>query len=55
MLNGNSFHSFGAAQVIERSPSVALDLKRGQLIKTLSLEFLRLYLGGSLREMRDDK
>ena len=29
MSNGNAFHSFGAAQVKERSPSVALDLKRG--------------------------
>ena len=29
MSNGNAFHSFGAAQVRERSPSVALDLKRG--------------------------
>ena len=27
--NGNAFQSFGAAQGKERSPSVALDLKRG--------------------------
>ena len=55
MPNGNAFHSFGAAQGKERSPSVALDLKPGQLSKRLSLEFLRLYSDGSLREMRDDK
>ena len=36
--NGNAFHSFGAAQVKERSPSVSLDLKRGQLSKRLSLD-----------------
>ena len=53
--NGSAFQSFGAAQVKERSPSVALDLKRGQLSKSFSLEFLRLYLDGSLREIRDDK
>ena len=29
MSNGNTFHSFGAAQVKEWSPSVALDLKCG--------------------------
>ena len=29
MSNGNAFHGFGAAQVKEQSPSVALDLKRG--------------------------
>ena len=29
MSNGNAFHSFGAAQVKERSPSIALHLKRG--------------------------
>ena len=29
LSNGNAFHSFGAAQLKERSPSVALDLKRG--------------------------
>ena len=28
MSNGNAFHSFGAAQVKERSPSVALDEAR---------------------------
>ena len=55
MSNGNVFHSFSAAQVKERSPSVALDLKREQLSKRLSIELFRLYLDGSLREMRDDK
>ena len=29
MSNGSAFQSFGAAQVKERSPSVAFDLKRG--------------------------
>ena len=52
MSNGNAFHSFGAAQVKERSPSVALDLKRGYLSIRLSLEFLRLHLDVSLRETR---
>ena len=55
MSNGSAFQSLGAAQVKEGSPSVAFDLKRGYLRKSLSLEFLRLYLGGSLREIRDDK
>ena len=48
MSNGSTFQSFGAAQVKEPSPSVAFDLKQGQLSKNLSLEFLRLYLDGSL-------
>ena len=29
MSNGSTFQSFGAAQVKERSPSIAFDLKRG--------------------------
>jgi len=29
MSNGSAFQSFGAAQVKERSPSVAFDLKHG--------------------------
>ena len=51
MSNGNAFHGFGAAQVKEQSPSVALDLKRWQLGKRLSLEFLRLYLDGNHGQM----
>ena len=39
MSNGSAFQSFGAAQVKERSPSVAFDKS-----KRLSLEFLRLYM-----------
>ena len=39
MSNGNAFHSFGAAQVKERSPTAALDLKRGYLLsKRLSAQ-----------------
>ena len=29
MSNGNAFHSFSVALVKERSPTVAIDLKRG--------------------------
>ena len=29
MSNGNAFHRFSVAPVKERSPSVAIDLKRG--------------------------
>ena len=54
-MNGSAFQRFATTQVKERSPSVAFDLKRGQLSKCLSLEFLKLYLDGNLREIRDDK
>ena len=40
--NGNAFQSFGAAQVNDLSPSVALDINAGCLSKRVSLERLRL-------------
>ena len=40
--NGNAFQSFGAAQVNDLSPSVALDINEGCLSKRVSLERLRL-------------
>ena len=40
--NGNVFQSFGAAQVNNLSPSVALDINAGCLSKRVSLERLRL-------------
>ena len=40
--NGNTFQSFGAAQVNDLSPSVAFDLKPGCLSKRVSVERLRL-------------
>ena len=41
-LNDNAFQSFGAAQVNDLSPSVALDINAGRLSKRVSLERLRL-------------
>ena len=40
--NGNAFQSFGAAQVSDLSPRVALDINAGCLSKGVSLERLRL-------------
>ena len=40
--NGNAFQRFGAAQVNDLSPSVALDINAGCLSKWVSLESLRL-------------
>ena len=40
--NGNVFQSFGAAQVSDLSPRVALDINADCLSKGLSLERLRL-------------
>ena len=40
--NGNAFQSFGAAQVNDLSPSVALDINAGCLSKKVSLVRLRL-------------
>ena len=47
---GKAFQSLGAAQVKDLSPSVALDIKRGQLSERLSFGCLRLYLAGHLRD-----
>ena len=52
MSIGSAFQSFSAAQVKEQSPSEAFDLK---VSKSLSLEFLRLYMDGSLIAIRDNK
>ena len=42
-------------KVKDLSPSVALDMKLGELSKRSSFEFLRLYRDGHQREIRDDK
>ena len=52
MSNGNAFHSFGAAQVKERSPSIALHLKRGYRKSSIKppggLIFSSTFEGGGL-------
>jgi len=52
--NGKAFQSLGVAQVKDLSPSVDLDMKLGKLSERLSFKFLRLYLDGGLREIRND-
>ena len=54
MSLGSSFHSLGLAYLNERSPNVIRLLKEGLFSKSVSSEFLRLYLEAGFSSTSSD-